>query len=191
MLKISRVIWKKKKAVLLTRCSLPQMKALRQEFPQAKIHELARVVRIGKLSKQKRLKIKIGVLAAGTSDLFVAEESAEVLEFFGFHVERIYDVGVAGLHRLLKRLPLIRTMNGLIVVAGMEAALASVVGGLVAVPLIGVPTSVGYGTHGKGKVALAGMLNSCASGLTVVNIDNGFGAAIAMVRIFSKKIPKT
>ncbi|MES2309431.1 MAG: AIR carboxylase family protein, partial [Verrucomicrobiota bacterium] len=113
-----------------------------------------------------------------------------VLAYFGFQVTPIYDVGVAGLHRLLSRLDLIRQQEALIVIAGMEGALPSVVGGLVSLPIIGVPTSVGYGSHGEGMAALLGMLNSCASGLTVVNIDNGFGAAMALVRIFGKRTKK-
>lgn len=119
------------------------------------------------------------MVAAGTTDLPVAEEAAVTAEFMGNHVQRIYDVGVAGLHRLLARLPDIQKANVVIVVAGMEAALPSVVGGLIGAPIIGVPTSVGYGTHMGGLTALLGMLNSCASGLTVVNIDNGFGAGYA------------
>jgi NCAIR mutase (PurE)-related protein len=119
------------------------------------------------------------VVAAGTSDLPVAEEAAITAEFMGNPVRRIYDVGVAGIHRLFARLPEIQAARVVIVVAGMEAALPSVVGGLVGRPIIGVPTSVGYGSHLGGLTALLGMLNSCASGLTVVNIDNGFGAGYA------------
>jgi NCAIR mutase (PurE)-related protein len=118
-------------------------------------------------------------VAAGTTDLPVAEEAAVTADFMGNTVQRIYDVGVAGLHRLLRRLPDIQAANVVIVVAGMEAALPSVVGGLIGRPIIGVPTSVGYGSHFGGLTALLGMLNSCASGLTVVNIDNGFGAGYA------------
>ena len=125
----------------------------------------------------------IAVVCAGTSDVPVAEEAALTAEFLGSRVRRIYDVGVAGLHRLLARLPEIQEASVVVVVAGMEAALPSVLGGLVSRPLIGVPTSIGYGSHMGGITALLGMLNSCASGLTVVNIDNGFGAGFAAHRI--------
>jgi pyridinium-3,5-biscarboxylic acid mononucleotide synthase len=121
----------------------------------------------------------IMVVSAGTSDLPVAEEAAVSAEFLGNRVQRLYDVGVAGLHRLLSSLQAVRAASVIIVVAGMEGALPSVVAGLVAQPVIGVPTSVGYGAAFGGVAALLGMLNSCAGGLTVVNIDNGFGAALA------------
>ena len=119
------------------------------------------------------------VVSAGTADLPVAEEAAVVAEFFGNKVERLIDVGVAGLHRLLASIDVLRSAHVLIVVAGMEGALPSVVGGLVARPVIAVPTSVGYGTSFGGVTALLGMLNSCASNVTTVNIDNGFGAAFS------------
>ncbi|MDX6765717.1 MAG: nickel pincer cofactor biosynthesis protein LarB [Candidatus Methylacidiphilales bacterium] len=125
----------------------------------------------------------VGVCAAGTSDLPVAEEAAQACTFFGLPVTRFTDIGVAGLHRLLAVQDDLRRMKVIIVVAGMEGALPSVVGGLVACPVIAVPTSVGYGANFQGLSALLGMLNSCASGLTVVNIDNGFGAAYAALRI--------
>jgi len=121
----------------------------------------------------------VAVICAGTSDLPVAEEAAVTLEFLGHPVDRLRDVGVAGLHRLLGRLPQLRRARVLIVCAGMEGALPSVVAGLVSAPVIGVPVSVGYGAGTGGFAALLGMLNSCATGLTVVNIDNGFGAAMA------------
>ncbi|MCD7841108.1 MAG: nickel pincer cofactor biosynthesis protein LarB [Lachnospiraceae bacterium] len=126
---------------------------------------------------------KVVVVAAGTSDLPVAEEAAITAELNGSHVERVYDVGVAGLHRLLHRLPVLEDANVIIAVAGMEGALVSVVGGLVACPVIGVPTSVGYGANFGGAAALLSMLNSCASGVSVVNIDNGFGAGVLAARI--------
>jgi NCAIR mutase (PurE)-related protein len=131
------------------------------------------------------------VVCAGTSDLPVAEEAALTAEFMGNSVRRIYDVGVAGLHRLLRRLPELQQARVVIVVAGMEAALPSVVGGLIQSPMIGVPTSIGYGSHFGGLTALLGMLNSCASGLTVVNIDNGFGAGFAASRINALSTPAT
>jgi NCAIR mutase (PurE)-related protein len=126
------------------------------------------------------------VVSAGTSDLPVAEEAAVVAEAFGHRVARLADVGVAGLHRLLAETGRLREASVIIVVAGMEGALPSVVGGLVQVPVIAVPTSVGYGAAFGGLAALLGMLNSCAAGVTVVNIDNGFGAAAAASRICSR-----
>jgi NCAIR mutase (PurE)-related protein len=125
----------------------------------------------------------IAVVCAGTSDLPVAEEAARTAEAFGYRVDRLVDVGVAGLHRLIEELPRLQAAQVAIVVAGMEGALPSVVGGLVSCPVIAVPTSVGYGASFGGVAALLAMLNSCASGVTVVNIDNGFGAACAATRI--------
>jgi hypothetical protein len=126
---------------------------------------------------------KIVVVAAGTSDLPVAEEAAVTAELYGNYVERVYDVGVAGIHRLLNRLPVLEDANAIVAVAGMEGALVSVVGGLVSCPVIGVPTSVGYGANFGGLAALLSMLNSCASGVSVVNIDNGFGAGVLASKI--------
>jgi len=129
----------------------------------------------------------VAVVAAGTSDLPVAEEAARTAEWYGWRVARVHDVGVAGLHRLLARLPVLREADVLIVVAGMEGALPSVVAGLLPQPVVAVPTSVGYGSHLGGLTPLFAMLNSCASGITVVNVDNGFGAAQAAHRILAGK----
>ena len=164
--------------VLTTRVTPEHARALRKRFPQTVHHEAARCLTLQKTPLPKRPGT-IAVVAAGTTDLPVAEEAAITADFMGNTVQRIYDVGVAGLHRLLRRLPEIQSAHVVIVVAGMEAALPSVVGGLIGKPIIGVPTSVGYGSHFGGLTALLGMLNSCASGLTVVNIDNGFGAGYA------------
>ena len=131
----------------------------------------------------------IAVVCAGTSDLPVAEEAALTAEYMGSRVERVYDVGVAGIHRLFKRLPLIRGANAIVVAAGMEGALTSVVGGLVASPIIAVPTSVGYGANLQGVAALLTMLNSCSPGVSVVNIDNGFGAGY-MAGLINKNMSK-
>jgi len=133
---------------------------------------------------------RIAVLCAGTSDLPVAEEAAVTADIMGNTVERIYDVGVAGLHRMLARLPSIQEASVLIVVAGMEGALPSVVAGLVGKPVIAVPTSVGYGASFGGVAALLGMLNSCGSGVVVVNIDNGFGAGYAAAQINALAVAK-
>lgn len=125
----------------------------------------------------------IAVLTAGTADMPVAEEACRTAQFFGAEPARHYDVGVAGIHRLFSRMDVLRSADVIIVVAGMEGALPSVVGGLVSAPVIAVPTSVGYGANFKGVAALLGMLNSCSEGIVVVNIDNGFGAACAALRI--------
>ncbi|MFZ4818180.1 MAG: nickel pincer cofactor biosynthesis protein LarB, partial [Limisphaerales bacterium] len=160
------------------RVSLEQARALKKKFPHTVHHEAARCLTLETSPLPKRPGT-IAIVAAGTTDLPVAEEAAITADFMGNTVQRIYDVGVAGLHRLLRRLPEIQSANVIIVVAGMEAALPSVVGGLIGKPIIGVPTSVGYGSHFGGLTALLGMLKSCAPGLTVVNIDNGFGAGYA------------
>ena len=168
--------------VLVTRVTPEHAKPFLKKFRKGIHHEAARCLTVETRPLAKRPGI-IAVVPAGTSDFPVAEEAALTAEFMGNNVQRIYDVGVAGLHRLLRRVDDLQAANVLIVVAGMEAALPSVVGGLVGKPLIGVPTSVGYGSHFGGLTALLGMLNSCASGLTVVNIDNGFGAGYAASQI--------
>jgi len=169
-------------AALATRVSAEKAAAVRGLLPAAVFHELACVVQLGETPVRPPC-AAIAIVAAGTSDLPVAEEAALVAEFLGAPVVRISDVGVAGLHRLLARLDDIRAAEVVIAVAGMEAALPSVLGGLLDRPLIAVPTSVGYGVSVGGLVALAGLLASCAPGITVVNIDNGVGAAVAAVKI--------
>ncbi len=149
---------------------------------EATWHEVARIVELRTAPRPEAVG-RIGVVCAGTSDLPVAEEASVVAEILGNHVERVSDVGVAGIHRLFDRLPLLRSCHALVVVAGMEGALPGVVTGLVDVPVIGVPTSVGYGAAFGGLSALLTMINACASGLSVVNIDNGFGAAFQASRI--------
>ena len=168
--------------VLATRLNPEHARALRRKFKHAVLHELARCVTIEKKPLPKRPG-RIAALCAGTSDLPVAEEAAVTAEFMGNRVDRVNDVGVAGVHRLFNRLEVIQRANVVIVVAGMEGALPSVVGGLVDKPVIAVPTSVGYGASLGGIAALLAMLNSCASGVTVVNIDNGFGAGYAASQI--------
>lgn len=168
--------------VLVTRITLEHARALRKKFKRAVHHELARCVTIEHKPLPKRPG-SIAVICAGTSDLPVAEEAAVTAEIMGNRVERIADAGVAGLHRILSRLETIQRANVLVVVAGMEGALPSVVAGLVSKPVIAVPTSVGYGASFGGVAALLGMLNSCGSGVTVVNIDNGFGGGYAASQI--------
>jgi NCAIR mutase (PurE)-related protein len=170
--------------VLVTRIGAEHARPLRKKFKQAVYHENARCMTIEKRSLPKRAGF-IAVVCAGTTDLPVAEEAAVTADLMGNRVERIYDVGVAGLHRLLRRLETIQSANVIIAVAGMEGALPSVVAGLVSKPVIAVPTSVGYGTSFSGLAALFAMLNSCSSGLTVVNINNGFGAGYAASQINS------
>jgi hypothetical protein len=164
--------------VLATRASLEVYNAVQGVIPGIRYEELARIIVFEPQPLPKR-KGTILVISAGTSDLPVAEEAAITAEVMGNCVERLYDVGVAGLHRLLAHIQRIQTATVLIVVAGMEGALPSVVGGLVKRPVIAVPTSIGYGASFGGLAALLGMLNTCASGVTVVNIDNGFGAGFA------------
>ena len=168
--------------VLVTRITAQHARALRRKFKDAVHHELARCVTIDRKPLPRRPGT-IAVVCAGTSDLPVAEEAAVTAEIMGNRVERVNDVGVAGVHRLFSRLESIQRANVVIVVAGMEGALPSVVAGLVSKPVIAVPTSVGYGASFGGLAALLGMLNSCAGGVTVVNIDNGFGAGYAASQI--------
>jgi len=175
---IAQELRRNDQAVLATRAEAAQFDAVRSLLPEAVFHERARCITVGE-RPPSRGKWKAGVLCAGTTDLPVAEEAIVSLESFGQGVERIFDVGVAGLHRLLREVDRIRSCGVLIVVAGMEGALPSAVAGLVEKPVIAVPTSVGYGASFGGLAALLGMLNSCGSGVTVVNIDNGFGAACA------------
>jgi NCAIR mutase (PurE)-related protein len=169
-------------SLLVTRASTEAWDAVRAVVPDATYHEHARAITL----KQGDIPAGIGtvlIACAGTSDIPVAEEAAVTAEIMGNAVDRLYDVGVAGLHRLLGEHERLRGARVLIVVAGMEGALPSVIGGLVKAPVIAVPTSVGYGASYQGIAALLGMLNSCASGVAVVNIDNGFGAACLASRI--------
>jgi len=174
--RIVRAMAERSPRVLATRAGPEHFAAVRNELMDVRYDEAARCLWIDREPQSPR---KRGVLliAAGTSDLPVAEEAAVTLDLFGHAPRRLYDVGVAGLHRLLAHLPVLREANVVIVAAGMEGALPSVVAGLVAAPVIAVPTSVGYGASFGGIAALLGMLNSCSPGIGVVNIDNGFGAA--------------
>jgi NCAIR mutase (PurE)-related protein len=178
---------------LATRASPDHWQVVRQAIPSAVYHEQARVLATGE-PPEARGDWFIAVVTAGTSDIPVAEEAAVVCQYFGNQVRRLYDVGVAGLHRLFAHLPTLQEAAVVIVVAGMEGALASVVGGLVSAPVIAVPTSVGYGANFGGLAPLLTMLNSCAAGVAVVNIDNGFGAACfasAITRLLSTRAQPT
>ncbi len=182
VVKIAAQLYQQEERVLITRITDEHAKALKKKFKHAVHHEVARCVTVEKTPLKKRPGV-VAVLCAGTSDLPVAEEAAVTAEVMGNQVERIFDVGVAGLHRLLKRLDQVQRANVIVAVAGMEGALPSVVAGLVARPVIAVPTSIGYGANFGGLAALLAMLNSCGSGVTVVNIDNGFGAGYAASQI--------
>jgi NCAIR mutase (PurE)-related protein len=163
--------------ILATRASPEVFDAVKADLPDSVYHDLARIIVVRPAEVPKRPGIL--VVSAGTSDIPVAEEAAVTAEYMGNQVDRMYDVGVAGIHRLLSQTARLRRARVIIAVAGMEGALPSVVAGLTSKPVIAVPTSVGYGAHFNGLAALLAMLNSCASGVTVVNIDNGFGAGYA------------
>ncbi len=192
--------------ILVTRAAPEAYTAVAEVLAQAVYHESARIITVGDLPGEEDRgdcggtqadpgdvvrsadgkKPLIAVVTAGTSDIPVAEEAALTAEFFGAQVDRVFDVGVAGIHRLFDKMDRIRSADVVIVIAGMEGALASVVGGLVEAPVIAVPTSVGYGASFGGLSALLSMLNSCANGIGVVNIDNGYGAACLAVKICKK-----
>ncbi|MEP7051265.1 MAG: nickel pincer cofactor biosynthesis protein LarB [Pseudomonadota bacterium] len=171
--------------VLVTRLIGRNAEALQQAMPQLSYSELGRTASLVQRAIPQRGGAPVALVTAGTSDIPVAEEAYETLCMFGIPVQRFFDVGVAGIHRLLGHLEALSAAPAVIVVAGMEGALPSVVGGLIGAPIIAVPTSVGYGTALSGFTALFGMLTSCASGITVVNIDNGFGAAMAVGRLLA------
>lgn len=174
LLKIFETLYRENGEVLGTRASMEQYELVRQSIPEINYDKISRILKIEKPGKQQNG--LIAVCTAGTADIPVAEEAARTAEYFGNRVERIYDVGVSGIHRLLSNVDNIRAANCVVAVAGMEGALASVIGGLVERPVIAVPTSVGYGANMGGLSALLTMINSCANGIAVVNIDNGYGA---------------
>ena len=171
--KIASKIMMVHKCLLVTRITREQKDILEKEYVDGIWNEMARTFRVGRSDTKD---VSIAVLCAGTSDLPVAEEAREAAYFMGVEVVTLYDCGVAGIHRLLDNLTVLKGVKSIVVAAGMEGALPSVVGGLVNVPVIAVPTSVGYGASFHGLTALLGMLNTCANGVSVVNIDNGFGA---------------
>ena len=164
-----------------TRASEHQYEIVKEVLPQITYDKVSRILKIEKTDK-----VRIGniaVCSAGTADIPVAEEAAQTAEYFGAHVERAYDVGVCGIHRLLAELDVVQEANCVVAVAGMEGALASVIGGLVSNPVVAVPTSVGYGASMNGISALLTMINSCANGIATVNIDNGYGAGYLAAQI--------
>jgi NCAIR mutase (PurE)-related protein len=172
--------------VLVTRLDASRAAEVRQKLPELEYVAVARIAKYRPKPAVPPTGTPVAVLTAGTSDIAVAEEAYETLSMCDVAAQRVFDVGVAGIHRLVEHVPLMRAAPAIIVVAGMEGALASVVGGLVEAPVIAVPTSIGYGVSIGGLAALLGMLSSCAAGVTVVNIDSGFGAAMAAVRILKK-----
>ncbi len=181
LLRIFGKLYEEDGEVFGTRASKHQYEIVKKIYPQAEYSEISKILKIEK--KDKKRTGKIVVCTAGTADIPVAEEAAETAEYFGANVERIYDVGVSGIHRLFSKLDIIQSANCVVAVAGMEGALASVIGGLVNKPVIAVPTSVGYGANFGGVAALLTMINSCANGIAVVNIDNGYGAGYMATQI--------
>ena len=184
LLQITGELYKRNSYVLLTRADPEQAPLVQKQFIDAVFHERAGLITLGKGMEQCGL---ISVLTGGTSDIPVAEEAAVTAGIFGSHVQRIFDVGVPGIHRLFSHRTQIEKSNVIVAIAGMEGALPSVVGGLFPIPVIGVPTSVGYGTHLGGITPLLTMLNSCAPGVSVVNIDNGFDAGY-LASLVNRKI---
>ena len=181
LLQIFGRLYEQDQEVFGTRATKDQYELIKSRYPTADYDPVSRIIKIEKSGKERRG--RIAVCSAGTADIPVAEEAAQTAEYFGTKVERIYDVGVSGLHRLLSQLDTIQQANCIVAVAGMEGALASVLGGLVDKPVIAVPTSVGYGASMHGLSALLTMINSCANGIAVVNIDNGYGAGYMAAQI--------
>ena len=179
---IKRVL-NKKELVFITRINKKKAKILLDLYKEAKFHEEANCLTIGVNSKLVNTNKKIAIIAGGSSDLAVTLEAKLALEIYGISCETFIDVGVAGLHRLLNQIDEINKYDILIVCAGMEGALATVIGGLLPQPIIAVPVSVGYGVSKNGKTALNSMLSSCSPGISVMNIDNGYGAAMSALRI--------
>lgn len=178
---IYKKLYEENGEVFGTRASQHQYEVVREVLPQAVYDEVSHILKIEK--KDKTRIGEIAVCTAGTADIPVAEEAAQTAEYFGANVNRVYDVGVSGIHRMLSHLDVIQQANCVVAVAGMEGALASVLGGLVSHPVIAVPTSVGYGASMNGLSALLTMINSCANGIAVVNIDNGYGAGYIATQI--------
>ena len=184
--RIASEIMEKFGKVLITKLQRDKFEDLAQKFSDIFYDEVSCICIIGKIVKSKKKYPQVSILSGGTSDEFVVNEAFYTLSFLGVKAERIIDVGVAGIHRLMEKQDLIKKADILIVCAGFEGALPTVVGGLFPQPIIGVPISIGYGVADGGFTALNAMLSSCANGLTVTNIDNGYGAAIAAYRILNR-----
>lgn len=178
---IYRKLYELNGEVFGTRADRHQYELVKKVLPEVSYDEISHILKLE--AKDKKRTGKIAVCSAGTADIPVAEEAAQTAEYFGSHVERIYDVGVSGIHRLFAKMEVLQDANCVVAVAGMEGALASVIGGLVSRPVIAVPTSVGYGASMHGLSALLTMINSCANGIAVVNIDNGYGAGYIATQI--------
>lgn len=178
-------LYEKNGEVMGTRATKEQAEIVKSVLPNAKYDEISRIIMVKNKEKAEKTKLigNVAVCTAGTADIPVAEEAAQTIEFFGSKATRIFDVGVSGIHRLLSKVNLLNDANCVVAIAGMEGALASVIGGLVSVPVIAVPTSVGYGASFGGLSALLTMINSCANGISVVNIDNGYGAGYIATQI--------
>ena len=181
--RVSKIVLDKKEVVFITRINKNKAKNLLDIYPEAIFYEDANCLVIGENLKKITIEKKIAIVAGGSSDLSVTLEAKLALEIYGISCQIFMDVGVAGIHRLLSKIEEINKYNVLIVCAGMEGALATVIGGLLPQPIIAVPVSVGYGVSKNGETALNSMLSSCAPGITVMNIDNGYGAAMAALRI--------
>ena len=181
--RVSKAVLEKKEVVFITRINKIKAENLLDIYPDARFYEDANCLIIGENLKKIPVEKKVAIVAGGSSDLSVTLEAKLALEIYGINCQTFIDVGVAGLHRLLNEINEINKYDVLIVCAGMEGALATVIGGLLPQPIISVPVSVGYGVSKNGKTALNSMLSSCAPGITVMNIDNGYGAAMAAVRI--------
>lgn len=181
LVEIYRKFYERDGEVLGTRASEEQFELVRSVVPEVQYDPISRILKVERPEKER--KGCVAVCTGGTADIPVAEEAAQTAEYFGCHVDRIYDVGVAGIHRLLSQRDRIRNANCIIAVAGMEGALGTVIAGLADCPVIAVPTSVGYGASFHGLSALLTMLNSCANGISVVNIDNGYGAGYLATQI--------
>ena len=188
---IAESLVEKQGHALVTRANAETMRLLRKRWPEIRVAAHAGAALAGRLPEKRSAGRWIAIVAAGTSDLPVAEEAAFTLDALGMESQIIADVGVAGIHRLLGQVELLREASIVIAVAGMEGALPSVMAGLIPAPVIAVPTSVGYGASLGGLSALLGMLNSCSPGISVVNIDNGFGAAVAAARIINHSARQT
>lgn len=185
LVKILQAFQAQKQSVLGTRCSKEQTEFVKASGLDVDYDETAKIITMT-FGDRPKLGGRIAVCTGGTADLPIAEEAAQVAVFFGAEVDRHFDVGVAGIHRLFAKLEEIRKADVVIAIAGMEGALAGVIAGLVEVPVVAVPTSIGYGASFNGLVPLLTMLNSCAEGVSVVNIDNGFGAAVLACRILRR-----
>lgn len=183
LLAIYKKMYEMNGQVFGTRANEHQYDLVKEALPMVEFDHVSHILKIVDTSKKEKLVGNIAVVTAGTADIPVAEEAAQTAEYFGSHVNRIFDVGVSGIHRLLSNIDEIQQANCIIAVAGMEGALASVLGGLVSKPVIAVPTSVGYGASMGGISALLTMINSCANGISVVNIDNGYGAGYIATQI--------